>query len=78
MMTTPVKDIAWDDYSEAIPAFVTLLMMPLAYSISEGIMLGMISYALINACAGKFKKVSVTLWILAALFLARYVFLALS
>lgn len=78
MMATPVKDIDWTDYSEAIPAFITLLMMPLAYSISEGIMLGMISYAIVNACAGKFKKISVTLWILAALFIARYVFIALS
>lgn len=73
MMMAPVKGIEWDDYSEAIPAFVTLLLMPLAYSISDGIMLGMISYVVINACTGKFKKVSITLWILAALFIARYV-----
>ena len=75
MMATPVKDIAWEDYSEAIPAFVTMLFMPLAYSISDGIMLGMCSYVLINACAGKFKKISVTLWILAALFILRYIFM---
>lgn len=78
MMATSVTDIKWGDFSEAIPAFITMLMMPLSYSISEGIMLGMVSYALINACSGKAGKVSVTLWVLTALFLARYVFVALS
>lgn len=73
MMAAPVKEIDWDDYSEAIPAFVTMLLMPLAYSISDGIMLGMISYVVINALTGKFKKVSVTMWILAVLFVLRYV-----
>ncbi len=73
MMAAPVKEIDWEDYSEAIPAFVTMLLMPLAYSISDGIMLGMISYVVINAFTGKFKKVSVTMWILAVLFVLRYV-----
>ena len=73
MMAAPVKEIDWEDYSEAIPAFVTMLLMPLAYSISDGIMLGMISYVVINALTGKFKKVSVTMWILAVLFVLRYV-----
>lgn len=73
MMASPVRDIDWSDYSEAIPAFVTMLFMPLAYSISDGIMLGMITYTLLNALAGKLKKVSVMMWILAALFILRYV-----
>lgn len=73
MMAAPVKEIDWENYSEAIPAFVTMLLMPLAYSISDGIMLGMISYVVINAFTGKFKKVSVTMWILAVLFVLRYV-----
>ncbi len=73
MMASPVKDIDWSDYSEAIPAFVTMLLMPLAYSISDGIMLGMITYTVLNALAGKLKKVSVMMWILAALFILRYV-----
>ena len=75
MMATPVKDIRWDDYSEAIPAFLTMLFMPLAYSISDGIMIGMISYVLINALSAKFKKISLTLWVLAALFVLRYIFM---
>lgn len=73
MMASPVRDIDWSDYSEAIPAFVTMLHMPLAYSISDGIMLGMITYTLLNALAGKLKKVSVMMWILAVLFILRYV-----
>ena len=73
MMASPVRDIDWSDYSEAIPAFVTMLLMPLAYSISDGIMLGMITYTLLNALAGKLKNVSVMMWILAVLFILRYV-----
>lgn len=73
MMTAPVRNIDWEDYSEAIPAFLTMLLMPLAYSISDGIMLGMISYVLFNACTGKVKKISVVLWVLAVLFILRYV-----
>ena len=73
MMAAPVKEIDWDDYSEAIPAFVTMLLMPLAYSISDGIMLGLISYVFLNTLTGKVKKVSVMMWILAILFILRYV-----
>lgn len=73
MMTAPVKEIDWEDYSEAIPAFVTMLLMPLAYSISDGIMLGLISYVFLNTLTGKVKKVSVMMWILAILFILRYV-----
>ena len=73
MMTAPVKEIDWEDYSEAIPAFVTMLLMPLAYSTSDGIMLGLISYVFLNTLTGKVKKVSVMMWILAILFILRYV-----
>lgn len=75
MMMAPIASIDWTDYSEAIPAFITALMMPLAYSISHGIMLGMITYVLLNACTGKFKKISVTMWVLAVLFVLRYIFM---
>ena len=73
MMMSPIRNIDWDDYSEAIPAFITAIMMPLAYSIAHGILLGMISYVIINAICGKFKKISVTMWVLAILFLLRYI-----
>ena len=75
MMMGPVVKIDWDDFSESIPAFITVLMMPVAYSISDGILLGVISYVLLNACAGKFKKISPTMWVLAALFICKYIFI---
>lgn len=75
MMMSPIKNIKWDDYSEAIPAFITAITMPLAYSIAHGIMLGMISYVIINACSKNIKKVNVTMWILAVLFILRYIFM---
>ena len=75
MMLTPVKEIDLEDFSESIPAFLTIILMPLCYSISDGILIGMIAYVVINALCGKFKKISVAMWILAILFIARYLFL---
>ncbi len=75
MIMSPVRNIDYDDYSEAIPAFITMLMMPFANSISDGIMLGMISYTVINALTGRHKKISPLLWVLTLLFVARYVWL---
>ena len=75
MMMGPVVKIDWDDFSESIPAFITVLMMPVAYSISDGILLGVISYVVLNALAGKFKKISPTMWVLAALFICKYIFI---
>ena len=75
MMMPSLKTIHWEDYCKAIPAFVTIIMMPLAYSISDGILLGVISYVLCHAVAGKFKEISVTMWILAALFICKYIFI---
>ncbi|MBQ6015455.1 MAG: NCS2 family permease [Bacteroidales bacterium] len=75
MMMPSIKTIHWEDYCKAIPAFVTIIMMPLAYSISDGILLGVISYVLCHAVAGKFKEISVTMWVLAALFICKYIFI---
>jgi AGZA family xanthine/uracil permease-like MFS transporter len=75
MMMPSVKSIHWDDYCKAIPAFLTLIMMPLAYSISDGILIGVISYVLCHAVAGKFKDISVTMWVLAVLFICKYIFI---
>ena len=75
MMMPSVKTIHWDDYSKAIPAFITIIMMPLAYSISDGILLGVISYVLCHALSGQFKKISITMWVLAALFICKYIFI---
>lgn len=73
-MLTPIKDIELDDYSESIPAFITIIMMPLAYSISDGILCGMIGYVVLNALCGQFKKLNVTMWILAVLFVLKYIY----
>lgn len=75
MMMSPIRNIDWNDYSEAIPAFVTAVMMPLSYSIAHGIMLGMITYVVIKALTGKIKNISVMMWILAVLFILRYIFM---
>ena len=75
MMMSPLKSIHWEDYCRAIPAFLTIIMMPLAYSISDGILIGVISYVLCHAVAGKFKEISITMWILAALFICKYIFI---
>ncbi|MBO4268398.1 MAG: NCS2 family permease [Bacteroidaceae bacterium] len=74
-MLSPIKDIDFDNYSDSIPAYITLIMMPLTYSISDGIMLGLISYVVLNAISGKFSKITITMWILAILFVLRYLFL---
>ena len=75
LMMEPVKNIPWDDFSESIPAFVCMIMMPLSYSISNGILLGMITYVLMNLITGKRKKVSWTMAILAILFVLKYIFI---
>ena len=75
MMMSPLKSIHWEDYCRAIPAFVCIIMMPLAYSISDGILLGVISYVICHALAGRFKDISITMWILAALFVCKYIFI---
>lgn len=75
LMLDPIRHINLGDYSEAIPAFVCILMMPLAYSISDGILIGLILYVVINFCCGNFKKLTPTMYILAILFVLKYIFL---
>ena len=71
-MITTVVDIDFSDISEAFPAFMTILMMPLTYSIAEGISFGMISYALIKLLTGKGKEVSPLVYVLSIVFILRY------
>ena len=75
MMMAPVKNLDWNDFTESIPAFITILFMPVAYSISDGILLGVISYVLVNMCAGKFRKISPAMWVMAVLFILKYIFI---
>lgn len=72
MMMSSVLNVNFFDYSEAIPAFVCFLFMPLCYSISDGIVLGHLSYIFINLLSGNYKKVSVGMLILAAFFLIKF------
>lgn len=74
-MLTPIKDIDLNDYAEAIPAFITIVMMPLTYSISDGILCGVISYVVINMICQNWKSLNPTLYILALLFVLKYVFI---
>jgi len=75
LMLRNVKRIDWDEISEAIPAFLTILIMPLTFSITEGIAFGFISYTLLKAVEGRFKEVPALISIFAGLFVLRYIFL---
>ncbi|MDE6943430.1 MAG: NCS2 family permease [Lachnospiraceae bacterium] len=75
LMITAVTQIDFDDLTEAVPAYLCLLAMPLLYSISEGIAVGVISYVIINAVCGKAKKITPLMYILAVLFVCKYIFL---
>ena len=74
-MLGPIKNIKLDDYAESIPAFITIVMMPLAYSISDGILLGMISYVVLNVLCGNFKRITPAMYVLAILFILKYIFI---
>lgn len=74
-MLEPICKIDFSDFSESIPAFVCIVMMPLAYSISDGILTGMILYVVLNVLSGKFKKLNLTMYILAILFILKYIFI---
>ena len=75
LMLEPVTKMTFTDYSEAIPAFICLLMMPMSYSISNGILLGVISYVVLNLLCGKARKLTPMIYILAILFVLKYIFI---
>lgn len=75
LMLEPIRNIPFDDFSESLPAFICVVMMPLTYSISNGILLGMITYVLMNAICGKFKKITPAMYILAVLFILKFIFI---
>ena len=76
LMTESIGRVQWKEFTEAIPAFVTLVATPLTFSIATGLSLGLISYTLVKVAAGKFREVSAVIWILTVLFILRYVYLA--
>jgi len=72
-MITSVVKINFDDMSEALPAFLTMVMMPFAFSIAQGIIFGMLSFVFIKALSGKWKHISVTMWVIFVLFIVKMV-----
>jgi AGZA family xanthine/uracil permease-like MFS transporter len=75
LMVSAIVNVDFNNLSEAIPAYLCMLAMPLAYSISEGIAIGVISYVVINLCTGKSKKITPLMYVLAVLFVCKYIFL---
>ena len=75
LMLTSVVGIDFDDFSEAIPAYITIIAMPFCYSISEGISFGVISYVILNVLTGKREKISLLMYILAVIFIGKYILL---
>ena len=75
LMMEPIKDIPFTDFSESIPAFICLIMMPLTYSIANGILLSMITYVVMNVVCGNFKKISPLMYVLAVMFVLKFIFI---
>ena len=73
MMIKPLREIDFSDYAESIPVFLCVLFMVCAYSISDGIMFGILSYVLIHVFTGKFRQIDKMMWVLAALMLLKFV-----
>lgn len=72
LMISSILKIDWNDYTEAIPAFIAIVAMPFMYSVSEGIAMAFISYVVINLISGKYKKISPLMYVLAMLFVLKY------
>ena len=73
MMLRQIEHVDFIDFSEAMPCFVTILMMPFTASISEGIVLGLLSYVIVKVCTGRHRELTVTMYILAVFFVLKYV-----
>lgn len=71
-MITPIKNIDFNDFTQALPAFICIIMMPLSYSIADGISLGMISYVFLNFIGGNQKKLTIGMYVLFVLFIIKY------
>ncbi|HTP43431.1 MAG TPA: hypothetical protein VMJ13_02645, partial [Candidatus Acidoferrum sp.] len=78
LMMQSVARVKWEEFSDAFPAFVTILATPLTFSIATGLSLGVISYTVVKIAAGKIREISALLWILTALFILRYIYLAVA
>jgi AGZA family xanthine/uracil permease-like MFS transporter len=72
LLMTRIADIPWDDYTVAIPAFLTIVLMPFTFSITNGIGAGFVSYAVLKLTSGRFRDVHPLLWVVAALFVVYF------
>ena len=75
LMCGAVARVQWNDFSEAFPAFLTLVATPLTFSIATGLSLGLLSFTFIKVGTGKYREISPLIWVLSVLFLLRYAFL---
>src|SRR5262249_53355403 len=75
LMCGAAARIHWQDFTDAVPAFLTLVGTPLTFSIATGLSLGLLSFTFLKLCTGKQKEISPLIWVLSALFLLRYIFL---
>jgi len=78
LMTQSIAHVKWADFTEAFPAFMTMLATPLTFSIATGLSLGVIAFSIVKLAAGKYREVSIVLWILTGLFLLRYIYLGVE
>ncbi len=76
LMSQSIAHVKWQDFTEALPAFITMLVTPLAFSIATGLSFGVISYTVVKLAAGKVAEINTLVWILTVLFILRYVYLA--
>lgn len=74
-MMSPIKEINFEDYTEAIPAFLTIILMPLTYSISEGILFGILSYVIIKLLSGNYREVPLLTYCISILFIVKIIFI---
>ncbi|NOY95619.1 MAG: NCS2 family permease [Chlorobi bacterium] len=73
-MMSPILNLDFDDYTEALPAFITIIIMPLTFSIADGIVFGILSYVLLKVFTGKFRDISTVMVVLALLFVLKFFF----
>jgi AGZA family xanthine/uracil permease-like MFS transporter len=76
LMSQSLALVKWNDFSDALPAFITMIATPLAFSIATGLSLGLISFTVVKLASGKFKEINALVWILTVLFVFRYIYLA--
>ena len=76
LMCGAVARVRWDDFSEAFPAFLTLVATPLTFSIATGLSLGLLSFTFVKLGTGRHHEISLLIWVLSVLFVLRYAFLA--